>query len=430
MELYTMSSKELLRLDYVKKLIEKRITQVDVAERLNMSVRQVQRLVKTYKANNYQGLISKKRGKAGNRFIPLDIKAKILDIVIKYYSDFGPTLAAEKLRECHDYNVSVETIRKWMIEYNLWLTRKQKLKRAYQPRYRGNCLGELVQIDGSVDAWFEDRAPKCSLLVYVDDATSKLMHLQFVSSESMHTYFLSTKAYISKHGRPLAFYSDKLSVFRNNGYKEANAIKSTQFGRALTELDIQLICANTCQAKGRVERANKTLQDRLVKELRLRNISTVQDANIYLEEFTQDYNNRFAKAPISNEDKHRQLAEHMNQDNILSFKTMRTVSLNLTFQHDRQLYMLEDNIVTRQLRRKQVLLCEYPEGNVKVFYNNKELEYTLLYDRAQPAAQGTIVTDNKFLTDILEYARKRAEELPEIKRSRSAPRKNHLKYLG
>ena len=145
-----------------------------------------------------------------------------------------------------------------------------------------------MQIDGSLHPWFEDRGPKSTLLVYVDDATSKLMQLQFVASESMHAYFLATKGYINKHGRPLAFYSDKLGVFRNNGYKEAKIVKSTQFGRALQELDIQLICANTCQAKGRVERANKTLQDRLVKELRLRNISTVQEANLYLEEFMQD----------------------------------------------------------------------------------------------------------------------------------------------
>lgn len=430
MELYTMSSKELLRLDYIKKLIERRITQVDVAERLNMSIRQIQRLVKAYKANNHEGLISKKRGKSGNRFIPLDIKAKIVDIIIKHYSDFGPTLAAEKLRECHDYNISVETLRKWMMEYHLWIPRKEKLKRAYQPRYRRNCFGEMVQIDGSLHHWFEDRGPKCTLLVYIDDATSSLMHLHFVASESMQTYFLATKIYINKHGRPLAFYSDKLSVFRNNGYvSEANAMKATHFGEALKELDIQLICANSPQAKGRVERANKTLQDRLVKELRLQNISTIPLANQYLEEFTQDYNNRFAKPPISKENKHRPVSDHMNLDNILCYKTMRTISNSLTFQHNRQLYLLEDTIETRALRRKQILFCEYPEGHIKVFYNNKELSYRMVYDRVEHLPQGTIVPDNKFLTDILEYAKKRAEELKPIRRSTCAPRRNHLKYL-
>ena len=283
-----MSNKELIRLDYIQKLIEHRLTQSRASDELGISVSQIQRLVKAYRDNHYQGLISKKRGKSGNRTLSVEFKAQILDIVIKNYSDFGPTLAREKLVENYHYNICVETLRKWMIEYNLWIPRKQRLKRAYQPRYRRNCLGELVQIDGSLHPWFEDRGPKSTLLVYVDDATSKLMQLQFVASESMHAYFLATKGYINKHGRPLAFYSDKLGVFRNNGYKEAKIVKSTQFGRALQELDIQLICANTCQAKGRVERANKTLQDRLVKELRLRNISTVQEANLYLEEFMQD----------------------------------------------------------------------------------------------------------------------------------------------
>ena len=414
----------------MQKLTEHRLTQAEAAEKLEISIRQVQRLVKSYRESNYQGLISKKRGKAGNHTISIEIKAKILDIIIKHYSDFGPTLAREKLIYNHDYTVSVETLRKWMVEYNLWVPRNQRLKRAYQPRYRRNCVGELVQIDGSLHPWFEERAPKCSLLVYVDDATSKLMHLHFVASESMQTYFLATKYYIKKHGRPLAFYSDKLSVFRNNGYKEENIIKSTQFGRALQELDIQLICANSCQAKGRVERANKTLQDRLLKELRLRNISTVQEANLYLKEFMQEYNNKFGKVPISNEDKHRPMSPHMNLDNILCFKTSRTVSINLTFQHNRQMFLLEDTMQTRSLRRKQVLLCEYPEGDIRVFYQSKELNYRMVYDKVDQVPQGTIVTDNKYLTEILEYAKRRKQELPQIKRSRSAPARTHLKYIA
>ncbi len=167
-----------------------------------------------------------------------------------------------------------------MLEAKLWIPRKQRLKRAYQPRYRRNCCGELVQIDGSYHDWFENRAPKCCLLVYVDDATSKIMQLYFTTTESMQTYFIATKAYIKQHGLPLAFYSDKFGVFRIANKKAVDRGEITQFGRALQELDIQLICANTCEAKGRVERANKTLQDRLVKELRLKNISSVEEANI------------------------------------------------------------------------------------------------------------------------------------------------------
>ncbi len=241
--------------------------------------------------------------------------------------------------------------------------------------------------------------------MYIDDATSKLMQLYFTASESMQTYFLATKSYISKHGRPLAFYSDKLSVFRNANHKAAEEGNATQFGRALRELDIQLICANSSQAKGRVERANKTLQDRLVKELRLRNISTIKDANGYLEEFIQEHNDKFAKAPIYSEDLHRELLPHMLPNEILCFKTLRTVSINLTFQHNRQLFMLEDTIQTRELRRKQITLYEYPEGGIKVFYHDKELQYRILYDRVKELAQGEIVTDNKYLADILDLFR-------------------------
>ena len=188
-----MSNQELTRLNYIKKVIERRLTQVEVAKDLGIGVRQVQRLVKNYKEDNYNGLISKKRGKRSNNVIPDQIKTSVLGIISKHYSDFGPTLAVEKLVAHHNYDLSVETVRKWMIEDNLWVPRKQRLKRAYQPRYRRNCYGELVQIDGSSHHWFEDRGPKCTLLVYIDDATSKLMQLCFVSSESMQTYFLTTK---------------------------------------------------------------------------------------------------------------------------------------------------------------------------------------------------------------------------------------------
>lgn len=221
MELFTMSHQELTRLDYIKRVIERRLTQAQVAKELGISVRQVQRLVKNYREDNHRGLISRKRGKSSNNLIPSHIKTSVLGIISKHYSDFGPTLALEKLVTHHNYDLSVETIRKWMIEANLWIPRKQRLKRAYQPRYRRNCYGELIQIDGSSHHWFEDRGPKCTLLVYIDDATSKLMQLYFVSSESMQSYFVITKSYINEHGRPLAFYSDKLSVFRNANHKAA-----------------------------------------------------------------------------------------------------------------------------------------------------------------------------------------------------------------
>jgi hypothetical protein len=429
MELYTMSKKELVRLDYVKKVIEKRVTQGQAALDLGLSVRQVQRSIKHYKLSGCTGLISKKRGRVSNNIIANTTKIAVLNVIAKDYHDFGPTLALEKMSLNHSCSVSVETIRKWMIEAQLWVPRKYKLKRAYQPRYRRNCYGELVQIDGSRHQWFEDRGPKCTLLVYIDDATSKLMELRFVESESMHTYFLATKSYLSKHGRPITFYSDKFSVFRNVNTKAAEKGQSTQFGRALQELDIQLLCANSCQAKGRVERANKTLQDRLVKELRLRNISTVTAANAYLSEFTVEYNARFAKAPMLEQDVHRPLLNNMIPDEILCFKAMRTVSQNLTFQHNRQTFLLNDTLQNRELRRKQVVLHDYPEGHIKVFYNNKEIQFRMIYDKVLSLAQGEIISDNEYLSEVLNYVRERQKLMPVVKRTHSAPSRTHLRHM-
>ena len=439
MRLITMSTQELKRVEIIQKLIERRINQESVAKILSISVRQVQRLVRSYKKYGANGLISKKRGKPSNHYIPGSTKKEVIDIISMHYRDFGPTLALEKLAAHHGYSISVETLRKWMVEAGIWVTRKQRLKRAYQPRYRRSCYGELVQIDGSYHAWFEGRSSKCCLLVYIDDATSKIMRLLFTTAESMQTYFIATKGYINKHGRPLAFYSDKFGVFRIANKKAASRGEITQFGRALQELDIQLICANTCEAKGRVERANKTLQDRLVKELRLRNISTIEEANAYAEEFIKEYNNKFGKEPVSNHDMHRPLAPYHHLADILCYKTTRTISNSLTFQYNRQMFLLEDNESTRILRRKTVTLHEYPDGSIKIFYKQQELKYQMIYDRADPTAmqkptQGSICEDNKYLEEMLgatlEYARQRSSQLPPKTRSRSCPARRHIQHIA
>jgi hypothetical protein len=206
------------------------------------------------------------------------------------YADFGPTLAAEKLSEVHGLDLGVETLRQWMIGAGLWVRRKDRLKRIHQPRARRDGLGELVQIDGSEHWWFEDRGPQSTLLVYGDDATSRLMRLKFVETASTFDDFQATRAYLEAHGKPVAFYSDKRGVFRVNSTGAVEGDGMTQFGRAWHALDIDIICANSSQAKGRVERANKTLQDRLVKELRLHGISTIAAGNELLPAFLADDN--------------------------------------------------------------------------------------------------------------------------------------------
>jgi hypothetical protein len=262
-----MSDGELTRLEVLRDLDQRRLTVEAAAQLLGLERRQVFRLVKAYRSEGATGLISKRRGRASNRRKPEEIRNKALAIIREQYWDFGPTLPAEKLREVHEIVLGRETLRLWMIEAGIWADRKQRRKRVHQPRHRRECVGELVQIDGCEHWWFEDRGPQCTLLVFIDDATSRLMHLQFVESESTFSYFHATRAYLEAWGKPVAFYSDKHGVFRVNRPGALGGDGMTQFGRALHALNIDIICANSSQAKGRVERAHQTLQDRLVKSL-------------------------------------------------------------------------------------------------------------------------------------------------------------------
>jgi hypothetical protein len=264
-----MSDRELTRFDVLRDMDRGRLTAPAAAQLLRLERRQVFRLLRAYRADGVAGLISKRRGRVSNRAKPQVLRTKALAIIRERYWDFGPTLAAEKLDELHGIALGRETLRQWMIADGLWLDRKQRLKRVYQPRSRRECVGELVQIDGCEHWWFEDRGPQCTLLVFVDDATGGLMHLQFVESESTFSYFHATGAYLETWVKPVAFYSDKHGVFRVNHKGATGGDGMTQFGRALDTLNIEIICANSSHAKGRVERAHKTLQDSLVKELRL-----------------------------------------------------------------------------------------------------------------------------------------------------------------
>lgn len=303
MVLHFMSDKELTRLEILRDLASGRLTTPAAAQLLGLERRQVQRLAKAYQQQGATALISKKRGQPSNRRMPSDIKTQALDLIRERYSGFGPTLAAEKLRELHGVFIGRETLRIWMLEAGLWADRQKRRGRVYQPRYRRECVGELIQVDGSDHFWFEDRGPQCTLLVFIDDATSRLMQLQFVQSESTFAYFNATQRYLEAHGKPVAFYTNKHAVFRVNNPGGLHGDGMTQFGRALKALTIEIICANSSQAKGRVERANKTLQDRLVKELRL--AGAMEAGNAFLPTFMADYNVRFAKAPFNDKDLHR-----------------------------------------------------------------------------------------------------------------------------
>ena len=268
MAVVSMSKREFDRLEVLTDVRSGRLRVADACAVLGLSRRQAFRLLRGLREGGAASLVSKHRGRPSNRRLSAAVRDLALALVRERYRDFGPTLAAEKLVERHGCAVSRETLRQWMIAEGLWVDRRHRLPSPHQPRRRRDCLGELVQIDGSEHAWFEDRGPPCTLLAFVDDATSRLMGLRFVASESAFSYFLATRAYIEAHGKPVAFYSDKHGIFRVNR-KDSTGEELTQFGRALSELNIDILCADTPQAKGRVERAFGTLQNRLVKELRL-----------------------------------------------------------------------------------------------------------------------------------------------------------------
>jgi hypothetical protein len=372
--------------------------------------RQVFRLRRAFQAGGPAALASRKRGRPSNRRHGESFRRTVVGLVRERYADFGPTLAAEKLAETHGLRVGVETLRQWMMADGLWADRRHRLPSPHQPRRRRECLGELVQIDGSEHAWFEDRGTSCTLLAFVDDATSRLMQLRFVASESAFDYFHATRAYLETHGKPVAFYSDKHNIFRVNAKEAIGGDGVTQFGRALSALNIDIICANTPQAKGRIERAFGTLQDRLVKELRLAGIATIEAANNWLPGFIGAYNKRFGRAPANPKNLHRPLTAVDDLDEILAWREVRAVTKNLTLHYDRMLLMLEPTPFARGLVRKKVEVVNYPDGRFAVQFDGVSLPFRV-FDKIQTGQPGEIV-ENKRLGAALALVKQRQDAYP------------------
>lgn len=389
-KLLTMSKKELTRLEVMQRLEEKRLKQREAAEMLMISERHVRRLYRAYKEEGVDGLISKRRGRVSNNRLAPEVVRQAIDLIYERYADFGPTLAHEKLVEVHGLKISRESVRGLMVTEGLWKPSKLKQPPVHQMRERRACFGELVQIDGSPHAWFEDRGPKCTLLVFIDDATGRLGELWFVEVETFFGYCTAVRHYIERHGKPLAFYSDKHGIFKVNQPRPLGLSSGlTQFGRAMQELDIEILCANTPQAKGRVERANQTLQDRLVKELRLRGISDMLSANAYLPEFLEDFNHRFAVVPRSKHNAHRPLLPTENLDLFLCHQETRTLTKNLSVHYNNVIYQIQTHRPTYALRHAKVSVCENAQGQVTILYNGQPLDYTLYH---KPVRQAEVVS--------------------------------------
>ena len=396
----SISMRELDRLKCIQAVIDGDLKPGQAAERLRLTVRQIERLVIRYRREGPVGLVSRHRNRPGNRGLKAPLVEHVVGILRTQYADFGPTLATEKLKGRHKIVLAKETVRQIQIAAGLWLPRKLRPPKVQQPRVRRACVGELIQIDGCEHRWFEERAPMCTVLVYVDDATSRLMQILFTGSESTFAYFEATRSYLERYGKPMAFYSDKASIFRVNLKSATGGDGHTQFSRALYELNIEGICANTPAAKGRVERANLTLQDRLVKELRLQGISSIEAANAFMPTFMAEHNEKFAKTPRNAHDAHRPIRRDEDLDSIFCWREQRRLTQNLTLHYERKLYLLRDIPAHRKLIGKYLDVYQFPDGRIQIRTAGQSLPYSE-YDKLGELDQGQVV-ENKRLGHVLQ----------------------------
>ena len=401
-EVVQMSLKEADRYAVIQQVIERSMGQSDAALWLNISVRQVKRLARAIRQDGAQGAVSKRWGVPSNRQISQVVRDQFVGLVRDHYSDFGPTLACECLAAQHGYTGSAETLRTWMIGAGLWKAKRTRVRRIHSPRTRRNCAGELVQIDGSPHAWFEDRAPKCCLIAFIDDATSELTQACFYPVESNRAYLHSLQCYVSAHGRPLALYSDRHSIFTKHDPEDP---APTQFERAAGELNIESILACSPQAKGRVERAFQTLQDRLVKALRLARISSIEAANAWLPQYLAQHNARFGRTPASAQDAHRAYAgDAPALARICAHHFERKLSKTLTCQFMGKLLV----VVTRPeqpryaLRSQPVKVIEHLDGELELLWGTEALPFKT-FERHQHLSAAR-VADDKLLNGRVDAA--------------------------
>lgn len=388
-----MSQKEAKRGQVMELLVAGKTNQKEAGKMLAVSVRQVKRILRRYRTAGLPGLISKKRGKASNRRLDETLRATAAELIGAHYRDFGPTLAREKLAELHGIRLSVESARQLMMRAGYWKPKRGGTVCAHPMRERRARFGEMIQIDGSPHDWFEGRGERCTLLVFIDDATGKLTQLRFMPTETTLGYMGVLHDHILAHGVPAALYSDKHSIFRINA-KDADPEAETQFSRAARELGIECIHAHSPQAKGRVERANQTLQDRLVKEMRLAGISDMDSANAWLPGYIADYNQRFAVKPKDASDAHLVYPDTPAAlVRVLSVQVTKTLSKNLSCQHKNKLLQVTTAGTGLGLRGAKVTVHEHVDGSQELLWKKRKLAYSVMDkpQRQSPVADGKSV---------------------------------------
>jgi hypothetical protein len=392
MTFITMSTKELDRFHVIQKVIGNHINGTEAAGVLRVSTRHVRRLKAKVKQFGAKGLLHGNRGKESHNSIDHDEKQKIIGLLHERYADFKPTFANEKLREHHGIVRDSKTIRQIMIDEGLWKPRAQKKTSIHRGwRERRSCYGDMIQFDGSYDHWFEDRqgTSELCLLAAIDDATGNLVSLMFAEHEGVFPVFRFWQKYLMNNGKPRSIYLDKFSTYNvNHKLAKENSDTLTQFERAAQTLQIELIKANSPQAKGRVERLFHTLQDRLMKELRLQNISTVDEANLFLEKrFIPTFNARFAVLPKNTTNLHQPLTskERKHCPEIFSRQTQRTVLNDFTFSFHNQWVQLTKEQSVTICKKDIVTVEEHLDNTMHLRLRGKDLRYILLPHRPEKA---------------------------------------------
>ena len=366
------SQEELRRLHVVRKVQEKLIKQVEAGEILGLSLRQVRRIVKRVGGEGARGVIHRSRGRRSNRAFPDEVKDRVVELYREKYEGFGPTLAAEKLLEGDGVELSEETLRGWLLRSGDWRKRRRRRGHRQWRERKGHC-GEMVQMDGSRHRWFEGRGPECVLMGYIDDATGRGFG-RFYEYEGTVPALDSFGQYIQRYGIPLKVYLDKHTTYKSNGQptveEELAGIEPlSEFERALKELGVEVIHAHSPQAKGRVERFFGTLQDRLVKELRLRGIGGIAEANLFLEEYWPQFNRKFAVAAKEKRDLHRAVPRGLKLEDVLCIQGKRALRNDFTVAYNGRLYQVEDSI-----HASKVMVYEGLDGSIRLKHKGRRLK--------------------------------------------------------
>ena len=374
-----MSQREREVLKVTSEVLAGRRTQAEAARLLELSERQIRRVMKRVRQEGDVGVVHRLRGRPSNARKRQDVREAVIQAYKREYDDFGPTFAAEKLKERQGLDVNAETLRLWLIEEGIWEGRRRR-RRHRSRRPRRECAGELVQADGSDHDWLEGRGPRLTLLAMIDDATSRIT-ARFYGAETSEGYMELLGIYIRRYGRPVALYTDRTGIYRPQGGGQA----PTQMGRVLAELGIRWIAAHSPQAKGRIERSFGTLQDRLVKELRLAGVSDMEGANAVLDRLLEEHNARFAVAPADRADAHRPLGRELDLDAILSVQETRQVANDYTVRFRNTCYQLLPP-AWPGLRGGKVTVERRLDGTLHIRFKTRYLKYEEIAESARAKA--------------------------------------------